>query len=37
VDVLQLRGLDTQRFIQRFGEVPPDKMDLAIGAVIEYP
>lgn len=40
VDVLQLRGMDTQRFIQRLGEVPPDKMEenvLAIGAVAEYP
>lgn len=39
VDVLQLRGMDTQRFIQRLGEVAPDKMEeivLAIGAVIEY-
>ena len=40
VDVLQLRGMDTQRFIQRLGAVPADKMEeiaLAIGAVIEYP
>jgi mRNA interferase MazF len=40
VDVLQLRGMDTQRFIQRLGEVPADKLEeivLAIGAVIEYP
>ncbi len=40
VDVLQLRGLDTQRFIQRLGELPADTMEeivLAIGAVIEYP
>ena len=40
VDVLQLRGMDTQRFIQRLGEVPVDNVEeivLAIGAVIEYP
>lgn len=40
VDVLQLRGMDTQRFIRRLGEVPAETMDeivLAIGAVIEYP
>jgi mRNA interferase MazF len=40
VDVLQLRGMDTQRFVQRLGEVPADKMEeiiLAIGAVIESP
>jgi mRNA interferase MazF len=40
VDVLQLRGMDTLRFISRMGEVAPDKMEeivLAIGAVIEYP
>jgi hypothetical protein len=32
--------MDTQRFIQRLGAVPADKMEeivLAIGAVIEYP
>jgi mRNA interferase MazF len=40
VDVLQLRGMDTQRFNQPLGEVAPDKLEeivLAIGAVIEYP
>ncbi len=40
VDVLQLRGLDTQRFVHRIGEVSADKMEeivLAIGAVVEYP
>ena len=40
VDVLQLRGMDTQRFIQRLGELAADKIEeivLAIGAVIEYP
>jgi mRNA interferase MazF len=39
-DVLQLRGMDRQRFIQRLGTVTADKMEeivLAIGAVIEYP
>jgi mRNA interferase MazF len=40
VDVLQARGMDTQRFIQYLGVVSPDKLDeivLAIAAVIEYP
>lgn len=40
VDVLQLRGMDTQRFVQRLGEVPADTLEeivLAIGSVIEYP
>jgi mRNA interferase MazF len=40
VDVLQLRGMDTQRFVQRLGKVPADNMEeivLAIGAAIEYP
>ncbi|MEX0642147.1 MAG: type II toxin-antitoxin system PemK/MazF family toxin [Pirellulales bacterium] len=40
VDVLQLRGVDTRRFIQRLGELMADKIEeivLAIGAVIEYP
>ena len=40
VDALQLRGMDTQRFIRRLGEVPPDTLEeivLAIAAVIEYP
>ncbi len=39
VDLLQLRGLDTKRFVHRIGEVSPDKMEeivLAIGAVVEY-
>jgi mRNA interferase MazF len=40
VDTLQLRGMDTQRFVRRLGEVAPDKMEeivLAIGATVEYP
>jgi mRNA interferase MazF len=40
VDVLQLRGMDTVRFVRRLGEVPPDVMEeivLAVGAVVEYP
>ena len=40
VDVLQVRGLDTQRFVKRLGEVPPETLEeivLAIAAVIEYP
>ena len=40
VDVLQLRGLDTQRFVHRIGEVSADKMEeivLTIVAVVEYP
>ncbi len=40
VDLLQLRGLDTQRFIHRISEAPTDTMEeivLAIGAVVEYP
>lgn len=40
VDVLQLRGMDTTRFISRIGEVSAEKMEeiaLAIAAVIEYP
>jgi mRNA interferase MazF len=40
VDVLQLRGMDVRRFINRIGEVAPDKMEeivLAIAAVVEYP
>jgi mRNA interferase MazF len=39
VDVLKLRGMDTQRFVQRLGEVAAETMEgivLAIGAVIEY-
>jgi mRNA interferase MazF len=40
VDMLQVRGVDTQRFIQRLGAVPADVMEeivLALGAVIEMP
>lgn len=40
VDVLQLRGMDANRFIRRLGEIPLDKMEeivLAIAAVVEYP
>jgi len=39
VDTLQLRGLDTQRFVQKIGKVSPDTMKsivAAIAAVIEY-
>ncbi len=39
VDTLQLRGLDTLRFVQKIGEVPSSIMMLivtAIAAVIEY-
>ena len=39
IDVLQARGMDTQRFLQRMGEVTPEKLEeilLAIAAVIEY-
>jgi mRNA interferase MazF len=39
VDTLQLRGVDTQRFIQRLGKVSPAVMRsivAAIAAVIEY-
>jgi len=39
VDTLQLRGVDTQRFIQRLGKVSPSVMRsivAAIAAVIEY-
>ena len=39
-DVLQLRGMDTQRFVNRLGKVSSDTMEelvLAIGTVIEYP
>lgn len=38
VDVLQLRGLDLQRFVRRRGELPSEKMEevtLAITEVIE--
>jgi mRNA interferase MazF len=40
VDVLQLRGMDTVRFIKQLGRVSPDILEeivLAIGAVVEYP
>jgi mRNA interferase MazF len=40
VDVLQLRGMDNQRFILKLGEVSSDTLEeivLAIAAVIEYP
>ena len=40
IDVLQARGMDTQRFLQRLGEVTPEMLEeilLAIAAVIEYP
>jgi len=39
VDTLQLRGVDTQRFVQRLGSVSPAIMQAivaAIAAVIEY-
>jgi mRNA interferase MazF len=39
VDTLQLRGVDTQRFVQKLGSVPPAVMRsivMAIAAVIEY-
>ena len=39
VDTLQLRGIDTLRFVQKIGEVPFSIMNLivmAIAAVIEY-
>jgi mRNA interferase MazF len=40
VDALQLRGMDSQRFVRRLGQVPPTQLEeivLAIAAVIEYP
>lgn len=40
VDALQLRGMDTQRFIRQLGEISQDSLEeivLAIAAVIEYP
>ena len=40
VDCLQLRGVDTRRFVQRLGEVTVEAIEeitLAIAAVIEYP
>lgn len=39
VDTLQLRGIDSQRFVQKLGKVSPDIMRsivIAIAAVIEY-
>ena len=39
VDVLQARGMDTQRFTHRLGMVSPEQLEeivLAIAAVIEY-
>jgi mRNA interferase MazF len=39
VDTLQLRGVDTQRFVQKLGNVSPSVMRsvvAAIAAVIEY-
>jgi len=39
VDTLQLRGVDTQRFVQRLGRVSPAVMRsivAAIAAVVEY-
>lgn len=39
VDTLQLRGIDTLRFVRKIGEVPQSIMNLiltAIAAVIEY-
>jgi len=39
VDALQLRGVDNQRFIRRFGRISDSKLQeviLAVAAVIEY-
>ena len=39
VDVLQLRGLDTQRFVRRLGRLTADQMEeiaAAIAAIVEY-
>jgi mRNA interferase MazF len=39
VDALQLRGMDQQRFIRRFGKISDEGLEqitLAIAAVIEY-
>jgi len=39
VDTLQLRGLDTQRFIRKMGKVSSSKMEeiaAAIASVVEY-
>jgi mRNA interferase MazF len=38
VDVLQLRGMDIQRFIRKIGELPPEMMTeiaIAIATVVE--
>ena len=40
VDALQIRGMDSQRFINKLGEVSSSNMEeivLAVAAVIEYP
>jgi mRNA interferase MazF len=40
VDVLQLRGMDRQRFIRKMGELSPtilEEIVLAVAAVVEYP
>jgi mRNA interferase MazF len=40
VDALQIRGLDTQRFVHKLGDVAPSALEeilLAVCAVIEYP
>lgn len=39
VDTLQLRGVDTQRFVRQIGRIPPDMMEAivtAVAAIIEY-
>jgi mRNA interferase MazF len=38
VDVLQLRGMDVQRFIRKIGELPPEMMTeiaIAIASIVE--
>lgn len=38
-DVLQVRGVDTQRFVARLGQVPADTLDeivAALALVVEY-
>ena len=40
VDVLQVRGVDTVRFVRKLGELSPDTLEeivLALAAVIELP
>jgi mRNA interferase MazF len=40
VDALQIRGLDTQRFVHKLGDVAPSALEeilLGVCAVIEYP